>query len=199
MNNSNNNEWFLAIQDEINSMHVNNTWDLMELPKGRKLVGVKWVYKLKTTVDGSKRYKARLVAKGFSQKYGQDYDEIFAPVVKITTLRTLLAVASHKNMFVRHIDVKTAFLNGIIDTEIYIKQPEGFVEPGKENLVCKLNRSIYGLKQSARCWNQRINDIFIKFGFRRGIADNCLYIKENKGDFIYVLIYVDDIIISSTN
>ena len=148
----------------------------------------------KQTINGDKKYRARLVAKGFSQKYGENYDEIFAPVVKQTTFRSLLAIASHNKMKVRHVDVKTAFLYGELNSEIYLKQPEGFVMPGKEDLVCKLNHSLYGLKQSARCWNLRINQILIDSGFRRGKVEPCLYVKSIADSITYILIYVDEAI-----
>lgn len=191
---SNRDKWIEAMEDEMQAMYANNTWDLVELPKGRKSVGCKWVYKVKPLADGSSKYKARLVAKGFSQKYGQDYDEVFAPVVKQSTFRILLSVASYKNMSVNHIDIKTAFLNGDLDNEVYLKQPEGFEDPTR-HLVCKLNKSLYGLKQSARCWNQKLNGALLSLGFRRGESDSCLYVKGENDDIIYLLVYVDDILV----
>lgn len=197
MSRSDGKRWLMAMEEEMRALHENKTWDLVELPRDGNLVGCKWVFKVKHKFNGEKEYRARLVAKGFSQKYGENYDEVFAPVVKQATFRSLLAIASYRNMKVRHVDVKTAFLYGDLDTDIYLKQPEGFIIPGKENYVCKLNRSLYGLKQSARCWNLRINKILIDSGFRRGKAEPCLYVKSDTNSITYVLIYVDDIIVAS--
>lgn len=131
-----------AMNKEIVSLHEKGTWDLVQLPPDRKSIGSKWLFKVKQDSQGNDcRFKARLVAQGFSQKYGIDYDEVFAPVVKQTTIRTLLAVAGKQQMSVRHYDVKTAFLNGDLKEDIFMKQPEGYEEPGQENLVCKLRKS----------------------------------------------------------
>ena len=133
-----------------------DTWELVELPEGRKTIGRQWVFKRKYKEDGSiERYKARLVAKGYSQRYSVDYHETFSPAVIFDTLRTLLSFAVQNNLLIDQMDVTTAFLNGYLDEEIYMEQPPGHAEKGKENLVCKLKRSLYGLKQSPRCWNQR--------------------------------------------
>ena len=143
-----------AMKEEMKSVQENDVWDLVELPKDRKAVGSKWVFKVKTASDGSiERYKARLVAQGFSQKYGLDYDETFSPVVRPESIRTVIALAVKKGLKLHQMDVTTAFLNGELEEEVYMKQPEGFVADGQEHLVCKLRKSIYGLKQSPRCWN----------------------------------------------
>lgn len=194
--------WAEAMKEEIKALQDNNTWELVEVSKERKnckLIDCKWVFKIKHLVNGEKRYKARLVARGFSQKYGESYDEVFAPVVKPATFRCLLAIASYDNMKVRHVDIKTAFLYGDIDAEIFMKQPKGYITPGKENFVCKLNHSLYGLKQSARCWNIRINKVLIDAGFRRGKTEPCLYVRGSEDSIVYVLIYVDDVVIASKN
>jgi len=145
-------KWVDAME-EVESLHVNKVWDLVELPKDRKAVGSKWVYKTKISANGTiERYKARLVAQRFSQKYGQDYDETFSPVVRFESLRTVIALAVQNGLKLHQMDVTTAFLNGQLKEEVYMKQPEGYVVKGKEGLVCKLRKS-YGLKQSPRCWN----------------------------------------------
>lgn len=152
MSRPNSNLWKVAIDDEMVSLIENNTWELVQLPDDRKAIECKWMFKLKKKPDGSiARYKARLVAQGFSQRYGIDYDEVFAPVVRHETLRILLAVAGERKLIVKHYDVKTAFLYGDLDETIYMKQPEGF-ENG--NYVCKLNKGLDGLKQSARNWKK---------------------------------------------
>lgn len=193
----NKNEWTEAIKNEMDSLIENGTWELTELPQGRKAIGCKWTFKVKTGANGEIiRYKSRLVAQGFSQKYGEDYDEVFAPVVKHTTIRTLLVIAGKEKMKVRHYDIKTAFLNGELKEDIYMKQPKGFIEKGKEHLACHLKRTLYGLKQSARAWNEKMNGILLDYGFKRGEADNCLYTKFVNDVVIYLLIFIDDIIMA---
>lgn len=144
-------KWKVAMDDEINSLNINNTWELTELTDEKKPIGCKWVFKIKKDATGNpSRYKARLVAQGFSQKYGTDYDEVFAPVIRPTTFRTLLVIAGRENLIVKHVDAKTAFLNGELNEIIYMKQPIGYEVPNKEHMVCKLNKSLYGLKQAAK-------------------------------------------------
>lgn len=151
-------KWLDAMEKEMESLHGNDVWDLIELPKDRKAVGSKWVFKLKVGADGSvERHKARLVAQGFSQKFGADYDETFCPVVRLESLRTVIALAVQNGLKLHQVDVTTAFLNGELEEEVYMKQLKGFIAKGQEHLVCKLKRSIYGLKQSPRCWNSALD------------------------------------------
>ena len=158
-------QWELAMQDEINSIIKNRTWDLVELPAGRKAIGSKWVFTRKRTASGEiERYKARLVAKGFSQVAGVDFTETFAPVARFSSIRALLALATACDLEIHQMDVRTVFLNGDLDVDIYMTQPEGFVVPGAETKVCKLNKSLYGLKQAGRQWYQKIDDALIKLG-----------------------------------
>lgn len=182
----------------MNSLMENSTWELVDLPKDRIAIGCKWVFKLKTNVDGSiQRFKARLVAQGYSQKYGSDYDEVFAPVVKQTTFRVLMSVAAKERMIVKHLDAKTAFLNGKLRETIYMKQPPGFELKGQESKVCLLKKSIYGLKQAARAWNEAIHNVLVEHGFKQSKIDLCLYSKCVNGVWCYVLIYVDDLPVAS--
>ncbi|KXJ62354.1 hypothetical protein RP20_CCG018999 [Aedes albopictus] len=182
--------------EELRSHEENGTWKLVDPPPGRKPVGCKWVYKIKRNAAGEAvKYKARLVAQGFNQKYGQDYDEVFAPVIKQTTLRTLLAIASKRNLILKHFDVKTAYLYGTLEEELYMRQPGGFEVAGQERKVCKLVKSIYGLKQSARCWNHRLHAVLLGLKFKQSRADPCLYTKVVNGRRIYLLVYVDDILV----
>lgn len=190
------NEWIQAMKNEIKSLQENETWELVELPKDRRAIGCKWVYKIKSHGE-NKIFKARLVAQGYSQKYGIEYDEVFAPVVKHATYRILLTIAARKQMKVIHLDAKTAFLNGKLNETIYMKQPPGFTEEGKEHLVCHLRRSIYGLKQSARVWNKTIHQVLTDADYVQSKNDPCLYILEKDGKFCYILIYVDDVIMAS--
>lgn len=194
------NVWKSAMDEEIEMLKKNKTWDLVTVPPNTNIVGSKWTYKIKRDEKGNiSKYKARLVARGFSQKYGHDYDQVFAPVVRQTTLRILLSVASANKLFVTHIDVKSAFLNGVLDDKIYMKQPPGYEEKGPQ-YVCKLNKSLYGLKQAANVWNKALHNVLTKDGFIQSSADNCLYTKchvEEGNSPIYLLIYVDDILVAA--
>ena len=143
--------WKEAIQDEMDSILGNNTWILADLPPGSKPIGCKWIFKKKMKVDGTiDKFKARLVAKGFTQKEGIDYFNTYAPVARISTIRVLIALASIYKFEIHQMDVKTAFLNGELDEEIYMQQPEGFIVQGQEHKVCKLVKSLYGLKQAPK-------------------------------------------------
>ena len=151
MSDEHKNHWLEAMEDEMNSLHENNTFELVKLPKGKKALKNKWVYRLKSEENSSQpRYKARLVVKGFAQKQGIDFDEIFSPVVKMSSIRVVLGMAATMDLEVEQLDVKTTFLHGDLEEEIYMEQPEGFAIAGKEHLVCKLNKSLYGLKQAPR-------------------------------------------------
>lgn len=189
------------MKSEYNSLINNKTWILCDLPNERKPIGCKWLFKIKTNQNGEiERFKARLVAKGYSQKFGIDYDEIFAPVVRQSTFRILLSIATKFNLKVKQYDIETAFLNGTVQEDIYMIQPEPFISKGNEQKVCKLKRSLYGLKQAPRCWNDAINESLVTFGFKRCLSDQCLYYKKfSKNHWCLLLIYVDDILIAATN
>ncbi|RVW22775.1 Retrovirus-related Pol polyprotein from transposon TNT 1-94 [Vitis vinifera] len=144
----NSSKWELAMKDEMDSLLGNQTWELTELPVGKKALHNKWVYRIKNEHDGSKRYKARLVVNGFQQKEGIDYTEIFSPVVKMSTIRLVLGMVAAKNLHLEQLDVKTTFLHGDLEKDLYMIQPEGFIVQGQENLVCKLRKNLYGLKQA---------------------------------------------------
>ena len=190
-----NENWGEAIRSEMSSLMRNETWSLVPRPVNKNVVGSKWIFKLKRNPDGSiERYKARLVAQGFTQVHGIDYNEVFSPVVKFTSIRTLFAFANDNNYEIHHMDVKTAYLNGELDHEIYMEQPEGFVDPLNPSFVCKLKKSIYGLKQSARCWNSAIDNFLRKNGYTSFDADECIFLKEVDGKFVIHVIYVDDLI-----
>lgn len=192
-------KWMNAMEQEIKSLKEHKVWKLVELPKNRKTVGCKWVYKLKSGPDGTiERYKARLVAQGFSQKYGTDYDETFCPVVRLESLRTMIALAVQHGLKLHQVDVTTAFLNGELKEEVYMRQPEGFVTKGQEHLVCKLEKSIYGLKQSPRCWNAVLDDQLRDMGFVQSASDPCVY-KDSGGEMFLIGVYVDDIILAGEN
>ena len=153
--------------------------------------------KMKTGADGNvERYKARLVAQGYTQKYGTDYDETFCPVVRQESLRVLLALSVQHKLKLHQVDVTTAFLNGNLEEEVYMAQPEGFVSKGNEHLVCKLKKSIYGLKQSPRCWNTALDTYLKKIGFTQSKSDPCIYYRETGGEMFYMGVYVDDIVLA---
>ena len=138
------------MEEEMNSLVKNQTWDLVKLPAGKRALQNKWVYRLKEEDGGKKRYKARLVVKGFAQKKGIDFDEIFSPIVKMTSIMTILSLVAVKDLHLEQLDVKTYFLHGDLEEEIYMQQPQGYEVKGKENLVCRLKKSLYGLKQTPR-------------------------------------------------
>ncbi|CAL2270428.1 unnamed protein product [Prunus armeniaca] len=179
-------EWLKAMHEEMQSLHENHTYDLVNLPKGRRALKNKWVYRLKMEENKSKPiFKARLVVKGFSQKKGIDFEEIFSPIMKMSSIR---------------LDVKTAFLHGDLEEEIYMEQPEGFKVKGKEDLVCRLKKSLYGLKQAPRQWYKKFYSFMIEHKYRRTTSDHCVFVKRfDDGEFIILLVYVDDMLIVGQN
>ena len=190
-------KWKEAMGKEMKSLNDNEVWELTSLPPGKKAIGCKWVYKVKTNSDGSlERYKARLVARGFDQKYGSDYDETFCPVVRLESLRTLIALSTQRGLKLHHVDVHTAFLNGTLQEEVYMQQPIGYEKEGEEHLVCRLRKSIYGLKQSSRCWNTALDSHLKKMGFSQSKSDPCIYISGGGKDTFYIGVYVDDMILA---
>ena len=188
--------WKEAADSEYQSLIDNETWKLVKLPAGRKPIGCKWIFKTKHTSDGKvERYKARLVAKGYTQKPQEDYDETYSPVIRYSSIRTLLAFAVQNGMIIHQMDVVTAFLNGTINEEIYMEQPPGYIKKGEKDLVCKLNRSIYGLKQSSRCWNTVFKQYMKSINFIQSIADPCIFISGEEANLTIIAVYVDDLII----
>jgi transposase InsO family protein len=187
--------WRIAMDDEIKSLMERNVWKLVVLPPGRVPVKGRWVYAVKS--DGRK--KARFVAKGFTQIYGIDFEETFSPVARFETVRLLLSIAALEDWEIEALDVKTAFLFGELDEEIYMEQPEGFVKKGQEKKVCRLLKAIYGLKQAALQWNKALHDSLIKMGFVRTFADPGVYIHFHDQDLIILVIYVDDALFMGSN
>jgi transposase InsO family protein len=193
-------QWEDAMQAEYDSIQRAGTWTLVPLPAGRKAIGCRWVYRIKHKADGAiDRYKARLVAQGFSQKEGVDFNETFAPVAKFCSIRALLALGAYQDLEIHQMDVNTAFLNGDLDEEIYMRQPDGYVVPGKEHLVCKLDKSLYGLKQAGRSWYTKIDNVLLELGFDRLEADHCVYQFHDVDLVIYIALYVDDLLILSNS
>ncbi|GJP54443.1 hypothetical protein CLOM_g13532 [Closterium sp. NIES-68] len=189
-------KWKPSTDEEFNSLIENETWDLVNLPKGRRAIGNKWVFRTKTGADGEvERYKSRLVAKGFEQKEKEDYKEVFAPVAKTGTLKTLLAIAAVKGWSVKQMDIITAFLNGVVVEDIYMEQPVGY-EDGTGR-VCKLKKAIYGLKQAPRCWYEKLAEVLLARGFNTSQADHSLFLLGEGEQQLCLLIYVDDILLFS--
>uniref|UniRef100_A0A2N9EKE5 Integrase catalytic domain-containing protein n=1 Tax=Fagus sylvatica TaxID=28930 RepID=A0A2N9EKE5_FAGSY len=174
--------------------------ELVDLPPGRKTIGNKWVLKVKRKADGSiDRYKARLVAKGYTQREGIDYEDTFSPVVRFASIRLILSIVAKQDLELFQMDVKTAFLNGELDEEIYMAQPAGFEVQGHERKVCRLKRSIYGLKQSSRQWYLRFHDSITSFGFEMIEEDHCVYLKRSKRSILILSLYVDDILLAGND
>ena len=189
--------WKEAMIEEYNSILKNDVWDIVPRPKNKSVVSSKWLFKIKHAADGSiEKYKARFVARGFSQKEGIDYDETFAPVARYTSVRTILAIAASKGWKVHQMDVKTAFLNGKIEEEVYVEQPEGFSVFDRQTHVCKLKKALYGLKQAPRAWYERIDTYLLKLGFAKNEADPNLYFKTEEDDMVIFVLYVDDLLIT---
>lgn len=163
--------------NELKALQSNNTWEITELPEGKNCVGCKWVYKTKHNSDGSvERHKARLVAKGYTQKEGLDYEETFAPVAKMTTVRTVISLAASKRWTISQLDVNNAFLDGELNEEVYMKLPPGFFQSEKsQGKVCRLIKSIYGLKQASRQWFSRFSDALTAYDFMASLNDYSLF------------------------
>ncbi|GKA17967.1 retrotransposon protein, putative, ty1-copia subclass [Tanacetum coccineum] len=189
-------KWRTAMEDEFDALQKNNTWVLVPRPTGVNVVGCKWIFKLKQHPDGSiDKYKARVVARGFTQQYGVDYEDTFSPVVKPTTVRLILSLAVSRGWHLRQIDVSNAFLHGFLNEEVYMKQPPGFEDAHKPHYVCKLQKAIYGLKQSPRAWFSRLSNKLHQLGFRASKVDTSLFLFHHGNITIYMLVYVDDIVI----
>ncbi|CAI7872597.1 unnamed protein product [Closterium sp. NIES-53] len=196
LENSDAEEWKKAMESELKSIEENGTWELVELPEGRKTITSKWLFKIKSDADAKiERYKSRLVAKGYQQKEKVDYKELFAPVVKPTTLRTLLAGAAIKGWVVKQMDVTTAFLNGVLEEEIFMAQPEGFDDGSGR--VLRLKKALYGLKQAPRQWYLKLRGVLEEIGFTPSSADHSLFMLGEGEQRSFTVVYVDDILIFS--
>jgi Reverse transcriptase (RNA-dependent DNA polymerase) len=193
-------DWIIAMQLELNQFERNKVWELVPKPKNRGIISTKWVFRNKKDQEGNVvRNKARLVAQEFRQRERLDYDETFAPVARLESIRMLLAYASYKGFKLFQMNVKSAFLNGVIEEEVYVHQPMGFVNPTFPNHVYKLDKALYGLKQAPRALYGRLSSFLIESGFTRGINDTTLFTKKRDNDLLLVQIYIDDIIFGSTN
>ncbi|GKE11221.1 putative RNA-directed DNA polymerase [Tanacetum coccineum] len=192
-------EWVKAMDSELASIEKNNTWSLVNLPKNKKAIGLKWVYKVKRDPSGKiLKYKARIVAKGYVQKYGVDYDEVFAPVTRIETVRIILALTGSNGWRVYHLDVKSAFLNEKLEEEVYVSQPEGYKKEGETEKVYRLSKALYGLKQAPRAWNACLDKYLKSLGFIRCALEYSVYTKKEEGNFLIVGVYVDDLLVTGS-
>jgi hypothetical protein len=192
--------WIAAMQAEIKAQLAAGTYDIVPLPEGWHEIGGRWVFRTKRGPNGEiLKYKARWVAQGFAQKYGIDYHETFAPVVRFDSIRALLSLVAHHDWELHQMDVKSAYLNGDLEEEVYMKQPTGFVTPGTEGMVCRLNKSLYGLKQAGRTWNKCIDVELKAHGFVPIDADPCVYAYKRGSVVLIISLYVDDLLLASDN
>ncbi|GJS03678.1 putative ribonuclease H-like domain-containing protein [Tanacetum coccineum] len=191
--------WIEAMHDELLQFKLQKVWTLVDLPNGKRAIGTKWVYRNKKDERGIViKNKARLVAQGYTQEEGIDYDEVFAPVARIKAIRLFLAYASFKDFVVYQMDVKSDFLYGKIEEEVYVCQPPGFEDPDFPDRVYKVEKALYGLHQAPRAWYETLSTYLLDNGFQRGKIDKTLFIRRDKGDILLVQVYVDDIIFGST-
>jgi histone deacetylase 1/2 len=188
------------METDFSALQANVTWNLVPPVSGVNLIDSKWIFKVKLHADRSiERYKARLVAKGFKQQYGLDYDETFSPVVKPPTVRLLLGMALSRKWHIRQLDIQNAFLNGFLDEEVYMRQPPGFTNPTKPDHYCRLVPSLYGLKQAPRAWHACLSSVLGSLGFKPSATDTSLFILQRSDITIFLLVYVDDIIVLSSS
>ncbi|XP_073277629.1 uncharacterized protein [Primulina huaijiensis] len=192
--------WINAMHDELEEFVRNDVWTLVPPPDHGNIIGTKWIFKNKTDELGNIiRNKARLVAQGYTQVEGVDFDETFAPVARIESIRLLLAIACFMKIKLFQMDVKSSFLNGILCEEVYVRQPKGFEDPHNLDHVYKLKKALYGLKQAPRAWYGRLTEYLLEIGFKRGEVDKTLFIQKSKGEILICQIYVDDIIFGSSS
>ncbi|GJW92234.1 ribonuclease H-like domain, reverse transcriptase, RNA-dependent DNA polymerase [Tanacetum coccineum] len=195
-------KWIEAMKVELDSINRNNTWELTTLPKGHKAIGLKWVFKTKKDANGNIiKHKARLVAKGYIQQHGIDFEEVFAPVARMETIRLLLAIAANNKWEVHHLDVKSAFLHGDLKEEVYVTQPEGFIKRQDNGKVYRLIKALYGLRQAPRAWNIKLDNTLKSLDFKKCALEQAIYTKKSKDSILSTLligVYVDDLIITGT-
>lgn len=193
-------EWILACEADLRSIEKNEVWNLVDLPIGVKPIGLRWIFKIKRNSDGTvNKYKARLVVKGYVQEYGVDFDEVFAPVARLETIRLLVSIAATSGWEVHHLDVRTAFLHGELKETVYVTQPEGFEVKGSESKVYKLNKALYGLRQAPRAFNNKLNHILLELGFQKCSKEPSVYIRVVNNFLLIVAVYVDDLFVTGAN
>jgi hypothetical protein len=188
------------MQEEIRALHSNHTWSLLPSHPSMNMIGSRWVYKIKRHADGRiDQYKAQLVARGFSQQEGIDYLETFSPVVKPTTVCLVLTIVVLYGWNIHQLDVHNAFLNGILQEEVYMAQPPGFADSAMSSHVSRLHKSLYGLKQAPQAWYNRLSEFLLSIGFQASKVDTSPFILSLNGAMIYLLVYVDDILLTRSN
>jgi histone deacetylase 1/2 len=192
--------WRDAIEQEYDALIKNNTWHLVPPRSGINIIDSKWVFKVKRHANGQiERFKARLVAKGFKQRYGLDYEDTFSPVIKPATIRLLLSFAVTHGWTLRQLDNQNAFLHGVLEEEVYMRQPPGFEDSTRPHYLCRLDKALYGLKQAPRAWHARLAYVLHQHGFVASTADTSLFILQRPDVHIYLLVYVDDIVVLSSS
>ena len=185
---------------EYNSLINNKTWNIVDRPAAKNVIGCRWVFVIKRKPDGSiDKYKARLVAQGCSQKYNIDYRETYAPVVRHSTIRIVLALAVQHKLLVWHIDIVAAYLNGDLEDEVYMLQPPSFENANHPTKVCKLSKALYGLRQAGREWNKKVTAILLQMKFERCQTDNSVYFRKNNDCITIIALYVDDMLLASSS
>jgi hypothetical protein len=194
-------KWKKAMDAKIAAIERNNTWELTEVPATGKVIGVKWIYKTKLNEKGEvDKYKARLVAKGYSQQHGIDYAEVFALVAHLDTIRIILSIPAQHGWTVFQLDVKSAFLHGELNEDVFVAQPPGYEQKGYEHQVYKLKKALYSLKQAPRAWNSRIESYFLKEGFEKHPHEHTLFVRQmDGGKMLIVCLYVDDLIFTGND
>jgi hypothetical protein len=192
--------WRDAMAEEIKSIEDNNTWRLVTLLPSHRPIGLKWVYKVKKGPEGEiEKHKAHLITKGYVQQPGHDFDEVFVPVARIESVRMLLALAAEEGWSVHHMDVKSAFLNGELQEEVYVTQPPGFVVRGQEGKVLRLDKALYGLHQAPRAWNTKLDTMLQQLGFKHSDCEHGVYVRGKGSARLLVGVYVDDLIITGND
>jgi hypothetical protein len=193
-------KWQKAMNEELSMIKKNKTYEVVDRPKDRKIIGVKWVFRTKLNANGSiNKHKARLFVKGYAQVFGVDYLNTFSPIARLDTIRLVLAIAAQNGWKVFQLDVKFAFLNGILHEEIYVEQPEGFMEQGEEEKVYLLKKALYGLKQAPRAWYSKIDEHLSSLGSQKSMSEATLYVKCKGDNLLIVSLYVDDLLITGGN
>jgi hypothetical protein len=184
------------MHEEIYFIEENHIWKLVDLPVGHEPIGLKWVFKLKKDAKGViVKHKARLVAKGYAQKAGIDFDEVFAPVARLDSIRLLVALAARGGWMVHHLDVKSIFLNGELKEEVYVSQPPGFEKEGQEHMVYKLSKALYDLRQAPRAWNMKLDCTLKKLGFIQSPLEYGLYVRGSEDSRLLLGVYVDELVV----
>ena len=193
-------DWVNSMHEELHQFVRNDMWELVPRPRGVNVIETKWIFKNKSDEHGTMiENKSKLIAQGYTQVEGIDFDETFAPVTRLKSIRILLAIASHLNFKLYQMNVKSAFLNRMLQEEVYVEQPKGFVDPHRPDDVYKLKKALYGFKQAPKAWYDRLTAYLTKHGFKRGFADTTLFIRKYKNYFVVAKIYVDDIVFGATN